>query len=158
MGLGAVRPWTAIGLVLVVAVLLSCSSSSKAEPTLPELTIPTDATLVEATQPQESATVILKLDSVLNQLLEVYNGQGVAGAQAFAETRGLALEGQSVQVIIFTTLDAVEGLTEAIESQGGQVQGHHEGQVQALVPIGALASLAELPEVQQIREPQRAVP
>ena len=38
------------------------------------------------------------------------------------------------------------------------MQGHYKGLVQALVPIDALVSLAELPDVQQIREPQRAVP
>jgi hypothetical protein len=70
----------------------------------------------------------------------------------------MVLEGQGVQVIIVTSPDAVDELAEAIGSQGGEVQGHFEGQVQALVPIEALASLAELPEVQRIREPQRVVP
>lgn len=158
MRLGTVWPWTAIGLLLAVVVVSSCGSISKAQSMPPELTIVPDATLVEASRPKESVTIHPKLDSTLNQLLEAYDRGGTARAQAFAETRGMVLEGQGVQVIIVTTPDKVDGLTEAIESQGGEAQGHYEGQVQALVPIGALASLADLPEVQRIREPQRAVP
>jgi hypothetical protein len=155
---GTVWPWVAIGLLLEVAFLSSCGSSSEAQPMLPERTIPPDATFVEAPQPKELATIHPKLDSTLNQLLEAYDHGGMAEAQAFAETRGMVLQGQGVQVIIVTSPDAVDGLAEAIEPQGGEVQGHFEGQVQALVPIEALASLAELPEVQRIREPQRVVP
>jgi hypothetical protein len=154
----AVWPWTTIGLVCAVALLSSCGLSSEAGPNLPEQTIPPDATLVEAPRSQEPVTVHPKLDSTINQLLEAYDGEGMAGAQAFAEVRGLVLEGRSVQVVIVTTPDAVDGLAEAVASQGGEVQGHYEGLMEALVPIEALVSLAELPEVQQIREPQRAVP
>jgi hypothetical protein len=158
MRLGTVWLWTAVGPLLAVAVLSSCGSRSNAQPMLPERTIAPEATLVEAPPPKEPITVHPKLDSSLNQLLEAYDRGGMAEAQAFAETRGMVLKGQGVQVIIVTTPEKVDGLVEAIESQSGEAQGHYEGQVQALVPIEALASLAELPEVQRIREPQRAVP
>lgn len=174
--------WIAIGLLLVVGFLSSCGPSSEGgtilpqqpvppdvtsagglqpkEPgvMLPQQTILPDATFVEGPRPEESLTIHPKLDSTLNQLMQAYDDQGMAGAQAFSETRGMVLEGQRVQVNIVTTPEAVDGLTEAIEGQGGEVQGHYKGLVQALVPIEALVSLAELPEVQQIREPQRAVP
>jgi hypothetical protein len=179
---GTVWPCPAIALLLVVGLLLSCGPSSETEPLPPQQTIPPDATsagglrseepgtklpqqtippdtvFVEEPQPKEQITIHPKLDSTLNQLLQAYDGQDMAAAQAFAETHGMVLEGQRVQVNIVTTPDAVDGLTEAIESQGGGVQGHYKGLVQALVPIEALVSLAERPEVQQIREPQRAAP
>jgi len=179
---GTVWVWTAIALLQVVGFLSSCGPSSEAEPmlpqqtispdaqpvgglkaeepgpTLPQQAIPPDAMFIEEPRPKEQVAIHPKLDSTLNQLLQAYDGQGIAGAQAFAETHGMVLEGQRVQVSVFTIPEAVDGLTEAIEGLGGEVQGHYKGLVQALVPIEALVSLAELPEVQQIREPQRAVP
>jgi hypothetical protein len=150
--------WTAIGLLLVVGFLSSCGPSSEGGTILPQQTIPPDATFVEGPRPKESLTIHPKLDSTLNQLMQAYDGQGMAGAQTFAATRGMVLEDRRVQVSIVTIPDAVDGLAEVIEDQGGEVQGYYKGLVQALVPIEALVSLAELPEVQQIREPQRAVP
>jgi hypothetical protein len=154
-----------IGLVLVAAWLSSCGMSSEAGTMLPEQPIPPEGTLVEAPRTGEPAAMHPKLDSSLNQLLDAYQREGMAGAQAFAETRGLVLDGQRVQVVLVMAPESVEGLTEAVEElteavagEGGEVQGHYEGLLEALVPIEALASLAELPEVQQIREPQRAVP
>lgn len=172
---GTLWPWTAIVLLLAVGFLPSCGPSSEQTvppdatsagglqagepgPTLPQQAIPPDATFAEEPRPKEQVTLHPKLDSTLNQLLQAYDGQDMAGARAFAESHGMVLEGQRVQVTIVTTPDAVDGLTEAIESHGGEVQGHYKGQIQALVPIEALVSVAELPEVQQIREPQRAVP
>lgn len=153
-----VRPWTSIALLFVVALLSSCGSSREAEPTLPAVAIPPDVTLEES--PQTSGPVMRypKLDSALNQLLAAYNEQGIDGAQAVAETRGMVLEGQSVEVTIITTPAEVDRLTQAIVCLGGVVQGDYQERVEALVPLDRLASVAELPEVQQIREPQRAVP
>jgi hypothetical protein len=58
------------------------------------------------------------------------------------------VEGPRIQVVIVTTPDAADGLTEAVASQGGEAQGHFQGLVRALMPIEALALFAELPEVQ----------
>lgn len=132
--------------------------AEEAAPALPQQEIPPDATFAEGPRPVEQLAIHVKLDSTLNRLLQAYDDQGIAGAQAFAETHGMVLEGQRVQVSVVTIPEAVDGLTEAIKDRGGEVQGHYKGLVQALVPIKALVSLAELPEVQQIREPQRAVP
>ena len=60
-----------------------------------------------------------KLDSTLNQLLEIYHGDGIAEAQIFAKTRGSILEDELVQVVIVVNPMEVEKLTEIITNLGG---------------------------------------
>ena len=98
-----------------------------------------------------------KLGSSLNQLLEAYRSGGLAEAQAFAKTREMVLRDDRVQVEVVAAREAMSDLREAVEAVGGEYQGHYETLLQALVPIGALESLAERADVQVIREPQRAV-
>jgi hypothetical protein len=99
-----------------------------------------------------------KLDSSLNQLLEAQR-EGLAEAQAFATTHMMVIEGDRVQVeLIATQEEAIDDLIAAVEAVGGEYQGHYTTLLQALVPIGALESLAQRPDVQVIREPQRAIP
>ena len=156
--LGTVRPWTAAALLLLVALLTSCGLSSDADPALPEMTIAPGATSEGSSQPTAPVRDHPNLDSALNQLLVVYEEQGMDGAQAFAGTHGLVLAGQSVEVTIVTTPDQVDRLVDTIECLGAEVQADYEERVEAFVPLDRLASVAELPEVQLIREPQRAVP
>jgi hypothetical protein len=97
-----------------------------------------------------------KLESSLNQLLEAYYRGGLAEAQAFATTRRITLNDNLVQVeVIATEETATPDLKEAIEAMGGEYQGHYQTLLQALVPIDSLESLAERPDVQVIRQPQR---
>ena len=69
----------------------------------------------------------------------------------------MVLEGDRVQVVIVTTPQAIDKLTETVISIGGEVQGHHEGRLQVLVPIDSLESLAEQQHVQRIREPSQPI-
>ena len=69
----------------------------------------------------------------------------------------MVLDDNCVQVEVVTSTGAMSDLITAIEAVGGEYQGHYEAMVQALVPIDALESLAQRPDVQAIREPQRAV-
>ena len=155
-----VLAWPVLFLVLLVeaAWLSSCVASTEAKPKLPEQVILPEETLVEAPRTREREAMHPKLDSSLNQLLDAYQREGEAGARTFAGERGLVLDGQRVEVIIVTAPEAVEAVTEAVAGLRGEVQGHYEGLVEARVPVEALASLAELPEVQRIRVPQRAAP
>jgi hypothetical protein len=98
-----------------------------------------------------------KLDSALNQLLEIQRTDGKPGARAFAESRQMVLEGDRVQVILVTEPAAIPGLAQSIVGLGGETQGHYEGQLQGLVPIDALEPLADRSEVHVIRDPSRAV-
>jgi len=127
------------------------------EPTPPrETTIP-DNGLVEVQETKAPAITNTKLDSSLNQLLDIHRNKGMTRSQTFATTRAMVLEGDSVQVVIVTTPQAVDKLTETVISLGGEVQGHYEGHLQALVPIDSLESLAEQQHVQRIREPSQPI-
>ncbi len=99
-----------------------------------------------------------KLESSLNQLLAARRREGWAEAQAFATTHMMVLDNDRVQVVVVTTQEAISNLKEAVEALGGEYQGHYETLLQALVPIDALESLAQRPDVQVIREPRRPIP
>lgn len=99
-----------------------------------------------------------KLGSSLNQLLEVYRQEGLGGAQTFATSRDMFLRDDRVQVVIVTTEEALSEVREEVEAVGGEYQLHYQNLLQALVPIGELEALAGRPDVQIIREPQRAIP
>jgi len=149
--------WRSIGLLLASGFLLSGCMAGTEEPTPPETTLPVDD-LVEVEETKSPVITNPKLDSSLNQLLDAYRNNGLAEPQSFATTHGLVLEGDRVQVVIVTTPQAIDKLTETVIILGGEVQGHYEGRLQALVPIDSLESLAEQQDVQRIREPSRPIP
>jgi len=149
--------WRSIGLILTVGFLLSGCMVGTEETTPPETTLPVDD-LVEVQETKSPVITNPKLDSSLNQLLDAYRNDGMAEAQSFATTHGMVLEGDRVQVVIMTTPQAIDKLTATVISLGGEVQGHYKGQLQALVPIDSLESLAEQQDVQRISEPSRPIP
>jgi hypothetical protein len=69
----------------------------------------------------------------------------------------MVLDDNRVQVEVITSTEAMSDLIATIEAVGGEYQGHYKAVVQALVPIDALESLAQRPDVQAIREPQRVI-
>ena len=149
--------WRSIVLILTVGFLLSGCMVGTEEPTPPKMTLPVDD-LVEVQETKPPVITNPKLDSSLNQLLDAYRNDGMAEAQSFATTHGMVLEGDRVQVVIVTTPQAIDKLTETVISLGGEVQGHYKGQLQALLPIDSLESLAEQQHVQRIREPSQPIP
>ncbi len=149
--------WRSIGLLLASGLLLSACMVGTEEPTPPEMTLPVDD-LVEAQETKSPVITNPKLDSSLNQLLDAYRNDGMAEVQSFATTHGMVLEGDRVQVVIVTTPQAIDKLTETVVSLGGEVQGHYKGQLQILVPIDSLESLAEQQDVQRILEPSQPIP
>jgi len=149
--------WRSIGLILTVGFLLSGSMVGAGEPTPPpEMTLP-DNGLVEAQETKAPAITNPKLDSSLNQLLDIHRNKGMTRSQTFATTHGMVLAGDRVQVVIVTTPQAIGKLTDTVTSLGGEVQGHYEGHLQAQVPIDSLESLAEQQHVQLIREPSQPI-
>ena len=99
-----------------------------------------------------------KLGSSLNQLVEAHRREGLAEAQAYATSHGMVLQDGRVQVKIVTTEQAIGDVRDAVEAVGGKYQTHYQNLLQTLVPVGELEALAERPDVQIIREPQRAIP
>jgi len=149
--------WRSISLLLASGFLLSGCMVGTEEPTPPETTLPVDD-LVEVQETKSPVITNPKLDSSLHQLLDAYRNDGMTKAQSFATTHGMVLEGDRVQVVIVTTPQAIDKLTETVISLGGEVQGHYKGQLQILVPIDSLESLAEQQDVQRIREPSQPIP
>ena len=151
------RLWRWIGLLLVAVLLVSGNPVGAGEPEPAELPIPMlDRLIVEETAGRP-AGFNPKLDSALNQLLEVQRTEGMAGVRDFAGARQMVLDGDRVQVILVTQPETLPGLAQAAEALGGQIQGDYEGLLQALLPLDALQSLAARSDVQRIREPQRAI-
>jgi subtilisin family serine protease len=99
-----------------------------------------------------------KLDSTLNQLLQVRRQKGGAEAQKFAKDRAIVLTDDRVQVEIIAPEETMNDLIAAVGDVGGVYQGHYRVLLQAVVPIDVLESLVQRPEVQVIRNPIRAVP
>jgi len=149
--------WRSIGLILTIGFLLSGSMVGAGEPTPPpEMTLPVDD-LVEVQETKSHVITNPKLDSSLNQLLDIHRNKGMTRSQTFATTHGIVLEGDRVQVVIVTTSQAIDKLTDSVTSLSGEVQGQYEGHLQVLVPIDSLESLAERQHVQRIREPSRPI-
>jgi hypothetical protein len=99
-----------------------------------------------------------KIETLLNQLLEVYHRGGLAEAQDFATRHGIVLEEDLVQVeLIAVEETAILSLEKTIKTVGGKYQGHYQTLIQALLPIDALETLAERSDVQAIRLPRRPV-
>lgn len=125
------------------------------EPPCPVTATPvTDATEEIERTPIRNA----KLESSLVQLLNVYQEDGLAAAQAFAQAHLIVMEADRVQVVIETTSDTMPEIVEKIEALGGQPERDYENLVQAFVPLDALEPLAARPDVKLIREPRRPSP
>lgn len=99
-----------------------------------------------------------KLESSLNQLLNAYQQDGLAEAQAFAQAHQIVIEDDRVQVVVVTTSEAIPDLREALDALGGEYESHYENLLQALMPLDALETLAQRSDVKTIREPRRARP
>ncbi|MCD6520104.1 MAG: S8 family serine peptidase, partial [Anaerolineae bacterium] len=97
-----------------------------------------------------------KLDTALDRLATLW--QKGTDPQPFALERNLSLRGGRVQVQVRVHPKDMALIRQAIVAQGGQVTGKLQNILQAWVPIGALGSLANLPQVLFIQPPQRAFP
>ena len=163
-----------LGALLIMGVLISqsgCTPAQTAPPgtsqrgeagassieTVPPMTM-TVATAIALQGVERPPGGNPKLGSSLNQLLEAYQRGGPAEAQTFAEMHRMMLDDGRVQVEVVVAREAVSDLRAAIETVGGEYQGHHETLLQALVPLDALELLARRPDVEVIREPRRAEP
>jgi len=95
--------WRSTGLILTVGFLLSGSMVGAGEPTPPpEMTFPVDD-LVEVQGAKSRVETNPKLDSSLNQLLDIHQNKGLTKSHTYATMHGMVLEGDRVQVVIVTT-------------------------------------------------------
>jgi len=152
-----VRTLRAIIVVLTIGILIS-SGVVSAQETKPTTPVPEMDGFINlaGTRPPKDANP--KLDSPINQLIELNNKKGLFETQSFAEANGMVLDGEKVQVVLVSTPDSIEGLTAEIENLGGSIQANYEGYLQALLPIDAVQEMANQSDVQRIRMPNRPIP
>ena len=98
-----------------------------------------------------------KMDSDLAALATAANAAS-GGALASAQSEGLKLQGNRVQVKITTHPEGVPAVTEAIVAAGGEVTGSANGDtwLQAWVPVAALETVAAADDVYYISRPAEA--
>jgi len=99
-----------------------------------------------------------KLSSSLNTLLAAYQRGGMAEAKIFAKNHNMVVQDERIQVTIVTSEEAIDDVRTAVTACGGDYQLHYRTLLQAMVPVTALEILAQRPDVENIREPQRAIP
>lgn len=163
---GKAWPGLLVGLLLFIIGLLLPDNAVRADEPTPtplfrrpvEWTTVTVETATDLQNQERPPTQNPKLDSSLNQLLEAHRNRGSVEAEGLAQTRRMALEDNRVQVEFIVAQETMNDLIAAIEAIGGAYQGHYQTLAQAIVPIEALESLAQRPDVQVIRNPIRAVP
>ena len=141
----------------ILLVMLPASSGAADEPTQWSTLIA--ESIGASTELRRSIGGNPKIESSLNQLLQMHRRDGPAKAQAFAKTRMMVTEDDLVQVVVEATApEAMSDLIEAVEALGGEYQCQYENLLQSLVPTEALESLAERPDVKVVRKPRRAMP
>lgn len=149
--------WRWLGLLLIVMLLVTGGAAGAWDSEPEVIQVPAMADLAVEDESVIPATFHPKLDSALNQLLEVQRTEGLSGARSFASDRQMVIAGDRVQVTLLSEPAAIPGLARAVEALGGELQGDYAGRLQALVPMQALEALAERSEVQVIRDPWRAI-
>ena len=160
------KRWTAaIRLILICLLLLMGSLSSNAAVPTPDaggfevVSLPAEALSAPVGFAQAmSVSSNTKMDSDLAALATA--GSAAAGdALAAAESGGLRLLGDRVQVKITTHPEGVQSVTEAVSAAGGEVTGSANGDtwLQAWIPLGALDTIAAREDVDYISRPADAV-
>lgn len=99
-----------------------------------------------------------KLDSALNQLVVVYEAEGISEAMAFARQSGIDVKDDKVRVVIEAEPGEEEEVISVAEALGADVETSYGDLVQALVSIAHLRTLADDAHVRLVRLPFKAVP
>lgn len=129
-----------------------------------------------------------KMESVLYQLMEVYNIYGLVEAQKFAEQRGIDMQGDCVRIVAESQSRAIWGkaagvalmrdlwwmqlfeqtddfqispshlVSMQIDAYGGHVETTYKNLVQSVMPLYALQDLAYYSSVKYLRLPKKPVP
>ena len=93
-----------------------------------------------------------KMESIISKMFDAFKTDGLAAAQQLAEQRQISLsDGDKIQVVIHSNDLNARGLIEAVP--GVVVESVYETLTQALVPLGGLAQIAAMPQIQFIRQP-----
>jgi hypothetical protein len=116
--------------------------------------------------PDNAAPIHPKLDGGLNRVYRLYLTRGLSGAKAeIARRRMIDLSGDLVRTVAVARTRGARNfdvLTARLEDQitrmGGRVETTYHELVQCLVPINALAAIADLPDLARLRLPLKPRP
>lgn len=153
----AFRPWKAIILESLYIVSGHTQCSFPSSENMIQSNDPPKEMKGEIWQKPDKSIFNHKLSSSLNGLLEAYQREGMTGAKIFAKNHNLVLQDNRIQVTIVTSEEAIDDVRIAVKACDGEYQLHYRTLLQAMVPITALKILAKRPDVESIREPQRAI-
>ena len=114
----------------------------------------------------QSHPVHPKLDGALNRVYNLYLAKGLSGAKELVARRGMIdMEGDMIRAVAvgrtrgFRTGDFGAARIKAdILRLGGRVETSYNELVQCLIPINALAAIADLPEIDLLRLPLKPRP
>src|SRR3954468_13697131 len=93
------------------------------------------------------------LDSRLVQGGNAHRQNGQAAAVCVAAAQGLVVARNRVRVIVEAQNGRVSSAADAVGQAGGSVVATADGLIEALVPTGALETLATSPGVDRVRPP-----
>jgi hypothetical protein len=99
---------------------------------------------------------IPKLQSSISQIYRVYREQGLAPALSKAESQGIKISWDTIQVVIESKeKTSVPAISSRVKELGGELETSYENLIQARVPLPALKPLSISPDVKLIRKPLR---
>ncbi|MHB8086346.1 MAG: hypothetical protein ACYDHZ_11025 [Dehalococcoidia bacterium] len=98
------------------------------------------------------------LNSAVSQLVSAYESGGNIAATTFAKNHGIDLVDGTVRVTIEVKPRGKAAVVDAVNSAGGKVEIADEDNVQALVPLKQIKSLAGNPAINIIRIPYTLYP
>jgi hypothetical protein len=107
-----------------------------------------------------------KLDGALNRVYNLYLAKGLSGAKELVARRGMIdMEGDMIRAVaVGRTRGLMAGdfgvarIKSDILRLGGRVETSYNELVQCLIPINALAAIADLPEIELLRLPLKPRP
>jgi len=96
-----------------------------------------------------------KLDTPLAMLIQVYGDQATSEALRASSEMGLEVADERIRVVVARVPSQMPIVRGVIEAAGGEVEEEAVSAVGALIPISAIAEIADHPAVRAIRIPLR---
>jgi len=108
-----------------------------------------------------------KLESAIEEMLEIYQNRGIEHAASFAAQRNMDMVRVSIRVVMESSVRgifkgvapaAAQWLASVVEAGGGEVECLSLTRIQCLIPIEILAELSDMDPVRMVRIPLKALP
>lgn len=94
--------------------------------------------------------------SSVNNLVSIYEGEGMPAALAYAASRGFSITGESVTLVVESAAGGAAAASAAVAA-GAEVEASYGNLVQVTIPVANLETLAASPDVTYLRQPEEPV-